>query len=65
MKNALEQFIKSIYLFKYIECSNPKWNSGDGIKDNELNYIEEKGNNETEKNEIIKMIKRSLLIINY
>ena len=62
-ENALEQFIKSICLFKYIECSNPKWNSGDGIKDNELKYIEEKGNNDSEKDEIIKMIKSSLLNI--
>lgn len=62
-ENALEQFIKSICLFKYIECSNPKWNSGDGIKDNELKYIEEKGSNDSEKDEIIKMIKSSLLNI--
>ena len=61
--NALDQFIKSICIFKYIECSNPKWNSGDGIKDNELKYIEYKGNNELETNEIIKMIKSSLLNI--
>jgi len=62
-EQALDQFIKSICIFKYIECSNPKWNSGDGIKDNELKYIEEKGNNESEKLEIIKMIKSSLLNI--
>ena len=62
-ENALEQFIKSICIFKYIECSNPKWNSGDGIKDNELKYVEEKGNNDLEKTEIIKMIKSSLLNI--
>ena len=62
-EQALDQFIKSVCIFKYIECSNPKWNSGDGIKDNELKYIEEKGNNESEKLEIIKMIKSSLLNI--
>ena len=62
-ENALDQFIKSICIFKYIECSNPKWNSGDGIKDNELKYIDYKGNNELEANEIIKMIKSSLLNI--
>ena len=62
-ENALDQFIKSICIFKYIECLNPKWNSGDGIKDNELKYIEYKGNNDLEKVEIIKMIKSSLLNI--
>ena len=62
-ENALDQFIKSICIFKYIECSNPKWNSGDGIKDNDLKYIEYKGNNDIEKSEIIKMIKSSLLNI--
>ena len=62
-ENALDQFIKSICIFKYIEALNPKWNSGDGIKDNELKYIEDKGNNDNEKNEIIKMIKSSLLNI--
>ena len=61
--NALDQFIKCICIFKYIECSNPKWNSGDGIKDNELKYIEDKGSNDNEKSEIIKMIKSSLLNI--
>ena len=60
-ENALDQFIKSICIFKYIECSNPKWNSGDGIKDNELKYIDDKGSNDAEKLEIIKMIKSSLL----
>ena len=62
-ENALDQFIKSICIFKYIECLNPKWNSGDGIKDHELKYIEYKGNNDLEKAEIIKMIKSSLLNI--
>ena len=62
-ENALDQFIKSICIFKYIECLNPKWNSGDGIKDNELKYIEYKGNNDLEKLEIIQMIKSSLLNI--
>ena len=62
-ENALDQFIKSICIFKYIECLNPKWNSGDGIKDNELKYIEYKGNNDLEKQEIIRMIKSSLLNI--
>ena len=61
--NALDQFIKCICIFKYIECSNPKWNSGDGIKDNELKYIEDKGSNDNEKFEIIKMIKSALLNI--
>ena len=61
--NALDQFIKCICIFKYIECSNPKWNSGDGIKDNELKYIEDKGSNDNEKSEIIKMIKSALLNI--
>ena len=64
-ENALEQFIKSICIFKYIECLNPKWSSGDRIKDNELKYIEDKGNNEVEKKEIIKMIKSSLLNISF
>ena len=62
-ENALDQFIKSICIFKYIESLNPKWNSGDGIKDNELKYIEYKGNNDSEKAEILKMIKSSLLNI--
>ena len=61
--NALDQFIKCICIFKYIECSNPKWNSGDGIKDNELKYIEDKGSNDNEKFKIIKMIKSALLNI--
>ena len=62
-ENALEQFIKCLCVFKYIKCSNPKWNSGDGIKDCELSYFEEKGNNENEKLEISNMIKSSLLNI--
>ena len=62
-ENALDQFIKSICIFKYIESLNPKWNSGDGIKDNELKYIDFYGNNDSEKAEIINMIKSSLLNI--
>ena len=62
-ENALEQFIKCICIFKYIICSNPKWASGAGIKDSELKYIEDKGNNSSEENEIKQMIKSALLNI--
>ena len=61
--NALEQFIKCICVFKYIKCSNPKWASGSGIKDSELTYIEDKGNNMQENSEIKIMIKNALLNI--
>ena len=62
-ENALEQFIKCICVFKYIICSNPNWASGGGIKDSELKYIEDKGSNASEQNEIIQMIKSALLNI--
>ena len=61
--NALEQFIKCLCIYKYIICRNPKWASGDGIKDSELTYIEEKGHNPQEQQEIKNMIKTSLLNI--
>ena len=61
--NALEQFIKCLCIYKYIICRNPKWASGDGIKDSELTYIEDKGHNPQEQNEIKNMIKTSLLNI--
>ena len=61
--NALEQFIKCICVFKYIKCSNAKWASGSGIKDSELTYIEDKGNNIQEQTEIQLMIKNALLNI--
>ena len=61
--NALEQFIKCICVFKYIKSSNPKWASGSGIKDSELTYIEDKGNNIQEETEIKIMIKNALLNI--
>ena len=62
-ENALEQFIKCLCVFKYIICSNPKWASGGGIKDSELTYIEDKGNTDIEKQEIIIMIKNAILNI--
>ena len=62
-ENALDEFIKSICIFKYITSSNPNWNKGGGIKDSELTYIEDKGNNEKEYNEIKIMIKKGLLNI--
>ena len=62
-ENALEQFIKCLCVFKYIICSNPKWASGDGIKDSELKYVEDKGNNDSEKKEINLLIKSALLNI--
>jgi len=61
--NALEQFIKCLCIYKYIICRNPKWATGDGIKDSELTYIEDKGSNPKERQEIINMIKTSLLNI--
>ena len=61
--NALEQFIKCICVFKYIKSSNAKWASGSGIKDSELTYIEDKGNNIQEQTEIQLMIKNALLNI--
>ena len=62
-ENALEQFIKCLCVFKYIKCSNPRWNSGDGIKDSELTYYNEKNILDGEKSEIINMIKSALLNI--
>ena len=62
-ENALEQFIKCLCIFKYIICSNPNWASGSGIKDSELSYFEDKGNNPKEQNEIKLMIKTALLNI--
>ena len=61
--NALEQFIKCICVFKYIKSSNAKWASGSGIKDSELTYIEDKGNNIQEQTEIKLLIKNALLNI--
>ena len=62
-ENALEQFIKCLCVFKYIKSSNTKWASGSGIKDSELTYIEDKGNNIQEQTEIKLMIKNALLNI--
>ena len=62
-ENALEQFIKCLCVFKYIKSSNTKWASGSGIKDSELTYIEDKGNNIQEQTEINLMIKNALLNI--
>ena len=59
-ENALEQFIKCLCVFKYIKSSNTKWASGSGIKDSELTYIEDKGNNIQEQTEINLMIKNAL-----
>ena len=52
-------FSKALAIFTYIKPSNNESN----IKDNELIYIEDNGNNQTEKNEIIKMKISSLLNI--
>ena len=62
-ENSLEKFIKCICIFKYIICSNPKWASGGGIKDSELTYITDTGNNPSEQKEINQMIKNALLNI--
>ena len=48
---ASNLFSKALAIFTYIKISNNESN----IKDNELIYIEDNGNNQTEKNEIIKM----------
>lgn len=58
---AISEFSKSISIFKYIIDSNPNWKNGDGIKDSELTYIFDEGNNKNEKEETLNMIKSSLL----
>ena len=60
---ALNEFTKSICLFKYIKSSNKDWKNGGGIKDEELTYINDKGKNIVEEYEINNMLKSSLLNI--
>lgn len=49
-------FTKALAIFKYIKCSNPKWKNEGGIKDEELSYFEDTGNNEAEKKDIKSMM---------
>ncbi len=45
-------FTKALAIFKYIKCSNSNWKKEGGIKDEELTYYEDEGNNKDEKEEI-------------
>lgn len=58
-------FCKALSIFRYIVSSNPKWKTDGGIKDEELTYHEDKGNNSEEKKEIEQMIVTALLNISF
>ena len=55
-------FCKCLSIFKYIKTRVKNWKT-DGIKDEDLEFFEDKGNNEEEKNSIDKFIISSLLNI--
>lgn len=56
-------FCQCLAIFKYIKSSNPKWKTDGGIKDEELQYFEDNGNNKIQNKEIKIMIISTLLNI--
>jgi hypothetical protein len=52
--DAIYLFCKCLCIFKYIRSSIKDWKK-EAIKDEDLTYYDDKGSNETEKNEITQM----------
>jgi hypothetical protein len=61
--DANYSFCKSLAIFKYIKSKNRNWKNDGGIKDEELEFVEEQGNCIEETNEIIQMKISALLNI--
>jgi hypothetical protein len=60
--DAHYSFCKSLAIFKYIRNKNKNWKN-EGIKDEELEYFEDNGNDELQRKDILKMKITSLLNI--
>lgn len=60
-EDASYTFCKALAIFKYIKSSNLNWKTDGGIKDWELEYIDDKGDSEQEKEEVTQMIISALL----
>jgi tetratricopeptide (TPR) repeat protein len=59
---ALFSFCKSLCVFKYIKSAISEWKK-EAIKDTDLTYVDEEGEDEAEKSEILKMKISALLNI--
>jgi len=65
LDDAHYTFSKALSIFKYIKSANVLWKTEGGIKDEELSYFEDKGENPSEANQINSMIVNCLLNISY